>query len=65
MRSALRPFPRSWLRREVLPSIAIGPGTPSRNSATQAWKQTRNLSGSITANTSHMVSWLGMPSAYG
>ena len=48
-------------RREVFPSIAMISGSSSRRSLTQARKQDLNKSGSSAANTSHSVSWIGMP----
>ena len=59
--NGLRPLRLSWLRREVLPSMAITSGSPSRSSLIQARKQALNNSGSSAANTSQSVSWLGMP----
>jgi hypothetical protein len=57
----LRPLRLSWLRREVLPSMAMMSASASTRLLTQAWKQALNNSGSNAANTSHSVSWLGMP----
>ena len=54
-------FRLSWLRREVLPSMAMMSGSSSRSPLIQARKQALNNSGSNAANTSHNVSWLGMP----
>ena len=63
--SGPRPLDRAWLRREVLPSIAIVSGPATRSRSTQLVKQVLNNSGSIAAITSHIVSWLGMPRANG
>jgi hypothetical protein len=44
---AARPLPRSWLPREVLPSIATSAGASGRSAAAQDWKQSLNRSRSI------------------
>ena len=56
-----RPLPRAWLRREVLPSMAMMSGSASRRPSTQQAKQALNRPGSSAAITSPSVSWLGMP----
>jgi hypothetical protein len=64
--SGSRPFAPAWLRREVLPSMAIisGParsGQRARSPAAQLVKQSLNSAGSSMATTSPSVSWLGTP----
>jgi hypothetical protein len=54
-----RPLRRSWLRREVFPSIAMTSGKFARSLSTQARKQALNKSGSMAAITSHDGSRLG------
>ena len=44
---AARPVDRSWLRRTVLPSMAIVSGAAGQHSRTQSRKQAANSSGSI------------------
>ncbi len=45
--SAALPAPRSWLRLEVLPSMATKSGRSGQVSRTQAVKQAENVPGSI------------------
>src|SRR5271157_4477078 len=45
--SAARPLDRSWLRRTVLPSMAIVSGGSGQQARTQSMKQAANRSGSI------------------
>ena len=52
---------RSWLRREVLPSIATRPGLSGQHSATHDEKQAANRSGSIRFMTVRNQSAQGMP----
>ena len=52
---------RSWLRREVLPSMATRSGRPGQHSATQEEKQAANRSGSIRFITVRSQSAHGMP----
>ena len=56
-----RPLARSWLRREVLPSMAIRSGSSSRRSSTQAMKQALNTCGSRALIRSFSVSCEGTP----
>jgi hypothetical protein len=63
--SGERPLARSWLRREVLPSIATMSGAASRRPSTQAAKAARNSAGSSPETTSPSVSWLGTPRSKG
>ena len=45
--SAVRPLAQSWLRRTLLPSIAIMSGGSGQQARTQSMKQAANRSGSI------------------
>src|SRR3954454_13670908 len=60
-----RPLLRAWLRREVLPSMAMRSGSASRRPSTQLTKQALNSPGSSAASTSPSVSWLGTPCLQG
>jgi hypothetical protein len=60
--SALRPFLRSWLRREVLPSMATRSGRSGQQAATHDEKQAANRSGStrfmtVRSQSAHGIPW--------
>jgi len=56
-----RPALRSWLRRDVLPSMATRSACCGQHSATQARKQAENRSGSTRFNSVRSQSTQGMP----
>src|SRR4051812_18388397 len=59
--SACLPAPRSWLRREVLPSMATSWGASGQVSRTQLMKQVENTSGSTRFISVRSQSAQGMP----
>ena len=63
--SGPRPLARSWQRRDVLPSMAMMSGCPSRSVSTHSAKQLLNSSASMPFITSLSVSWDGMPRSKG